>query len=486
MPGRKTVVLVSGGVIASDTPGGRPNLDELSIQIGKAAAQANVAVYSLFLDRTTSAPFRSQTGRPMRNMDNLSRDSTVTMRFLDRFSGVAGGSLVRTVGGDGSIEFAHIQREMSAYYLLAVEPADADRDDRVHPMQIKVEGRGLTVRGRSWVVVPRSGASLAYTGAGSAGGGLPTPVTAPPPRPVPASVRALADPFARRDYAAFEGALSNTTDLANVIRDLRASDGAWPDAPRRSAVFALELTLAGLASDSGFTRDEAVKLLAQTHAGIRQTTGAADEFECAWYWTEAAALEGLQLPDLGLLVVPRARQRCPTHARLSLAQAVMTEQAWRRDKDSRQPQEVVARYEDARRFTETAPEAILREAWFVYTTGAADRALELLGDEPSLSPDRQVRYLHALIKGHVLEARGALAAAASAYRQALVTWPGAQSARIGLMTVSLQLGDGGEAADLAEAVESAEASQLDPWWMYWRGDFRAFGAIDAALREIGQ
>jgi tetratricopeptide (TPR) repeat protein len=356
-------------------------------------------------------------------------------------------------------------------------------------MQVKVDGRGLTVRGRSWVVVPKSGASPAHGGVDPVGAvtrGAATPVTAPPPRPLATSVRGLADPFARRDYAAFEAALSKTDDLVNVIRDLRTSDAAWPDAPRRSAVFALELALAGLSSDSGFTRDEAVKLLAQTHAEIRQTTGPADEFECTWYWTEAAALEGLQLPDLGLLVVPRARQRCPTHARLSLAQAVMTEQVWRRDKDSHQQQEVIARYEDARRFTETADEARLREAWFHYTTGAADRALEVLGVEPSTSPDRQVRYLHTLIKGHLLQARGEFAAAASAYRQALTIWPGAQSARIGLMTVSLQLGHGDEAAGLAEGIESAEASQLDPWWMYWRGDFRAFGDIDAALRERGQ
>ena len=488
MPGRKTVVLVSAGVISSDMPGARPDLDELSTQIGKAAAQANAAVYSLFLDATMATPFRTQTGRPMRNMDNLARDSAVTARFLDRFSGVAGGALVRATGGDGSLEFDRILKETSAYYLLAVEPADADRDGRVHPMQVKVNGRGLTVRGRSWVVVPTVGTALARTGAGPVDvmrGGA-TPVTAPPPRPLPESVRALADLFARREYAAFEDALSKTTDLANVIRDLRNSDAAWPDAPSRSAVFALELALAGLSSTNGFTRDEGVKLLAQTHAGIRQTTDAGDDFECTWYWTEAAALEGFQLPDLGLLVVTRARQRCPTHARLSLAQAVMTEQMWRRDKDSHQQQEVVARYEDARRFTETEPEARLREAWFDYTTGAADRALELLGDEPSTSPDRQVRYLHTLIKGHILEARGQLTAAASAYRQALAIWPGAQSARIGLMTTSLQLGGGAEAAGLAEDVESAEASQLDPWWMYTRGDFRAFAVIDAALREREQ
>src|SRR5215218_9428467 len=40
-PGRKTLLLVSGGMIASDSPGGRPDLGGLGVQVGKEAAVAN-------------------------------------------------------------------------------------------------------------------------------------------------------------------------------------------------------------------------------------------------------------------------------------------------------------------------------------------------------------------------------------------------------------------------------------------------------------
>ena len=58
--------------------------DDLSVQVGKAAAQANVAVYSLFLDRSLSTPFQAQTGRPIANMASFSRDSAVMGRWLTR------------------------------------------------------------------------------------------------------------------------------------------------------------------------------------------------------------------------------------------------------------------------------------------------------------------------------------------------------------------------------------------------------------------
>ena len=53
-------------------------------------------------------------------------------------------------------------------------------------------------------------------------------------------------------------------------------------------------------------------------------------FECSWFVTEAAALEGLFLPDSALLFIPRALQRCPTDARLHLAHAFVSEQQWLR------------------------------------------------------------------------------------------------------------------------------------------------------------
>ena len=60
-PGRKTLLLVSGGMIASDTPGGRPDLGGLGIQVGKEAAAANTAIYTLFIDSTLHDRFGAET-----------------------------------------------------------------------------------------------------------------------------------------------------------------------------------------------------------------------------------------------------------------------------------------------------------------------------------------------------------------------------------------------------------------------------------------
>ena len=489
LPGRKTVVLISAGVIAGDGPGTRPALDELGTQIGKAAAQGNVAVYTLFLDRTAETAFQAQTGRPTRDMVNFARDAEIAGRWLDRFSGTAGGAMVRAVGGSGELEFGRILEEMSAYYLLGVEPADADRDGRIHQMRIKVDQRGLTVRGRSWVLVPKPGDTPpSLSMAGAIGGPMP-PVGMPTlrmaPRPLPDSVRGLAAAYAQKDFPRFAQELSRTADLANAIRDYRTADAPWPDAPLRSDVFALELALAGLFSDNGFARDEGMKLLAQAHALVRQPLST-QNFECNWYWAEAAALEGLRQPSVGSFFVERARQRCPTHPRLALAQAVLLDQQWSEAPEPARAAQIQTLYDQARRLPDTAVEASVREAWFSYRRGNTDRALELLDVAPDGTPDLQVRYLLALVKGHVLRARGRLDAAESSYREALATWPGAQSARVALAGVLLARGEREEAGRLANAVLTADSSQIDPWWMYWRGDFRGYPGLIANLRELGQ
>jgi hypothetical protein len=56
------------------------------------------------------------------------------------------------------------------------------------------------------------------------------------------------------------------------------------------------------------------------------------------------------------------------------------------------------------------------------------------------------------------------------------------------MTLALSRGDRQEAAKVADAVETEKdsGSQYDPWWTYWLGDYRAYPAIVARLREIAR
>ena len=304
-------------------------------------------------------------------------------------------------------------------------------------------------------------------------------------RPLPREVQTLADAFERGDWAGVERGLAGTKDLANLVTGFRAADRPWPDAPRRRAVFALEIGLAGLRSDNGYARDEGSRLLAEYNTLVRQP-GAGDVFECAWLWTQAAGLESALRPNIAAAFIARAVQRCPNEPRLSLALAVVTEQQWLRNAQTSAAEtaEVARRYELAMKSPETEAEARVRNALFLYRLGEYRQAIDLLDRPMPQSSDTYVRYLVNLVRGKVLRRLGRLDEAEAAFRSALATWPGAQSARISLMTVLATGGDRREAATLAEAVETAPDAQQDPWWTYWLGDARVYPDIIARLREL--
>jgi len=500
LPGRKTVVLVSAGMVASDIPGGRPDLNDLGVQLGKAAAQANAAVYTLFIDRSLIEQYSAETRRASVSQINLSRDSEVMGRWLDQFSGAAGGSLTKVMTGSGESAFDRILSETSAYYLLGVELAEADRDGRVHQILVKVNERSATVRGRSWVAVPKKG-MVAPVARLLAAPAVDVPAAPPPPaprRPLSPEIQSLVDVFEHGDYESLQRRFSETTDLAAVLRDFRTGDSPWPEAPHRTAVLALEIALAGLRRDNGFARDEGVRVLSQYHTLVRQPAGA-DAFECAWYWAEATGLEGLVRPATALPFVTRGAERCPQEARLQLALAVLTEQRFWfgetpafengrfRPGTSDDQNDVRRRYENAMKFPGTAVEARLRLAWFCQRTGQLDRALELVDARPDRSADRQLEYLTDLIRGQIFRASGRLDAAEAALRAALTGWPGAQSARVALMTLLLERGNREEAAALAdEVLRVTEEQPSDPWWTYRSGDYRSYVPIMARLREVAR
>ncbi|HXW04423.1 MAG TPA: VWA domain-containing protein [Vicinamibacterales bacterium] len=484
--GRKTLILVSGGMVASDSPGGRPNLGSMGLHVGRAAAGANTAIYTLFIDSSVHDRFAAETRRGDRTFDNRARESAVLARWLEQFAGAAGGALFAVQGGNAGPALERIRNELSSYYLLGVEPADEDRDGRTHEVSVRVTRPNVTIRGRRWVMIPKRGASAPAADAPAPSASpVPAAPAEPPPRVVPPEVVALADVFDRGDREAFQQALLRA-DLTPLIRDFRMSDGPWPDQKRRTAVFALELALAGLRSSVRDARDEAGRLLAEYHVRLREP-GGADEFECWWFVTEAAALQGLFMPENALQFIPRALQRCPASARLHLAHAFALEQQWLRGRTTAaQEAEIVSRYEDAMKFPETGTEARVRGARFLHGLGQPERALAVLDGIAKPSSDLEIQYFTHVIRGRVLRELGRAEDAAASFRQALVTWPGAQSARVALMTLLVSQGSREEAVALAEAVQTAPADQYDPWWTYWLGDYRSYPAISARLRELGQ
>jgi hypothetical protein len=107
--------------------------------------------------------------------------------------------------------------------------------------------------------------------------------------------------------------------------------------------------------------------------------------------------------------------------------------------------------------------------------------MDRLADRPG---DPEVRYLGDLVRGHLLRAVGRTTDAMAAYRAALDEWPGAQAARVGLMTLLLLEGDTEAAADLAERVMTEPDAMVDPWWWYHLGDYRLYPNLRQRLRDL--
>ena len=114
----------------------------------------------------------------------------------------------------------------------------------------------------------------------------------------------------------------------------------------------------------------------------------------------------------------------------------------------------------------------------------------LLPSAASLPPDPGLRYIRELVAGHIARALGGGAAdsenAAAAYRRALGAYPGAQSARVSLMTWQITHDQAGDAYALATALQTAGVDQGDPWWTYSRGDYRVYPAIVSRLRGLSR
>jgi hypothetical protein len=87
-------------------------------------------------------------------MVNVSRESNLLGRWLDEFSGSAGGTMIKVLVDSGEAAYAQITRETAAHYLLAVEPDRSDRSGSSRRIQVRVNHPNVTVRARQWVVLP--------------------------------------------------------------------------------------------------------------------------------------------------------------------------------------------------------------------------------------------------------------------------------------------------------------------------------------------
>lgn len=147
--GRKTVVLLSGGLVLSDRVGGGPNLRNETMTIGRLAAEANTTLYVLHIDMSFAEAFSPRSGVVS---TALMRETGAFRAGLSMLAGAAGGQMFSVIT-EADTAFDRVLRETSAYYLLAVAPLESERDGRPRRVVVEVTKPGAQVRSRNVVML---------------------------------------------------------------------------------------------------------------------------------------------------------------------------------------------------------------------------------------------------------------------------------------------------------------------------------------------
>ncbi|HEX6322800.1 MAG TPA: hypothetical protein VFZ36_03670 [Vicinamibacterales bacterium] len=307
-----------------------------------------------------------------------------------------------------------------------------------------------------------------------------------------APLAAVIEAYARADYARAEKELAGITDGAALVAGLREAGNPWPANPKREAALVIEIADAAMATRRMPARDAARDLLRAHRALVRHPLWP-DAFERYWLWGVIASLQGVNQPDLAREFADYALTRFPNEPRFLLAQAFAADQTRASaETDGRggagqasHVREVTALYDAAARFADTAAEARVRKAFFLHRIGRhADALAELEAvDAGAADRDAMIGYLRRLFLGRVLEALARVDEARAAYESARRAQPEAQSPAVALMRLHVRAGDRPAAEAMAAAIQAAPKSAFDPWWVYWLGDARQYGAIVARLRE---
>jgi VWFA-related protein len=377
--------------------------------------------------------------------------------------------------------FRRAFEDFRSSYVLRYTPAGGALPGW-HAIEVKVAGsKSYTVRARTGYLVE----------------GAPAP---PPPVLIPDVPKTLAQLTAAYERAAFRPVvvgLRQAADPGRLLRDFVEGGNPWPAAPRKEAAFALELVEPALFSPRAATREAAYDMLARFSRLIRHPLEP-DVFERYWHFAALTLLEGSIRPGPTEAFVARALERFPDEPRFILSRAIATDQRWGTHRDTPvvdaggtptpEHADTVRRYyEAAIQLPPTAVEARIRFAFFLYRTGRHEEAFGHLTAAGTTSiTDPSLRYLRQLILGHVLWALDRRDGAVDAYRGALAVAQAAQSARVALMNALLMRGDRDAAQALGEQIQSEAADELDPWWMYWQGQYRLQPQAMARVRELSR
>jgi hypothetical protein len=324
--------------------------------------------------------------------------------------------------------------------------------------------------------------------------------------PARAPDQALADVFDR--YTAGSASTAIPADIApDLVRLVRRVGPRWagpidtPDAARRRLVVAtFVLDLIDWRFETAWTPGGEGDLLEWACSLVRET--AARPAESVWHLAALAQLErayafGLKsLTRLGrdgglqaLSHLAHAEGRFPAEGQWLLARAVDAEiSTWPPTMEnvaSRVRSDIVVRVQTRFRLAASHPavrdEAHLRLGYFELRRGRADLALAEF-DRIGVPEDRVLRYWLHLFRGRSLSGANRLAEAIEAYRRALIEFPQAQAATLGLGTTLVAAGRPLDARDVVTRMLDSEPAH-DPWRVYAFPAYRHWPAFLGVLGE---
>jgi VWFA-related protein len=158
IPGRKTVVILSAGLLVADRASSRPRVPGEMRALGRDAALSNTMMYVVHLDSSFFAAMDRERRGAIGGSTALgrsSRDGQLLAFGLEQLSGITGGAYFNVAAGTPGSVFGRVLRESSAYYLLGVEPSAAERDGEIHYLRVRTNLDDVTIRSRSQIVIPR-------------------------------------------------------------------------------------------------------------------------------------------------------------------------------------------------------------------------------------------------------------------------------------------------------------------------------------------
>jgi VWFA-related protein len=216
----------------------------------------------------------------------------------------------------------------------------------------------------------------------------------------------------------------------------------------------------------------------------------ASDFDRAWQLAALAVLEGGINARTLETHLDHAQPVYPDEPRFVLARAIVQEQstapaeavhgmtnagsstAALAAEHARAAERAILRFREAQADDTLRAEASVRLGHVQLVLGRPDEALAALSGIDNTTKDRALLYLSRLFRGLAYEARGRPTEAATAYRSALETSPGAHSATMRLAALWFRTGYRAEADDLLKTLLSDNDPRRDPWWSYYAADFR--------------